>query len=104
MTAEQPWAYVKKELIEDNMELHDESSTFLCVQREILKYPEDEILLGFIPEESQFIDRFYIVLTLDAKKKVLELINQREAEIQEKLKNSVFRFKVKKFFALVFEP
>lgn len=46
MTGEKPWIYVKKEGVIDNLELHEESSEFLPIRKEILEFPGQEFLIG----------------------------------------------------------
>lgn len=46
VTSESPWKYVKKELVQDNLELHEESSEFLPLRGLILAYPRPELLIG----------------------------------------------------------
>ncbi|KAL3269608.1 hypothetical protein HHI36_008673 [Cryptolaemus montrouzieri] len=89
VTSERPWIYVKKELIEDNLELHDESSEFLPIRSEISAYPRKEILIGFISEEAGDLDEFYICVTEAATDAVQTLITEQQAKQEERLQNSI---------------
>lgn len=91
VTAENPWIYVRKELIEDNMELHEESSEFLALGNEIRAYPEPDILIGWIPAASEKHDEFYVIYTLEAKEQVLKVIEQKKNEMEQKLQRLVCR-------------
>lgn len=46
VTAENPWKYVTREVILDNIELHEESSEFLPIRNEIMEFPGKDILIG----------------------------------------------------------
>ncbi|KAK9874958.1 hypothetical protein WA026_005773 [Henosepilachna vigintioctopunctata] len=89
VTSEKPWIYVKKELIDDNLELHEESSEFLPIRNEILAYPRREILIGFIPEEAGETDEFYICVTEASADAVQYLIAEQQAKQEARLQNTI---------------
>ncbi|KAJ8973012.1 hypothetical protein NQ317_004610 [Molorchus minor] len=89
VTSEKPWIYVDKELLVDNLELHEESSEFLPLKGELLKYPRKELLVGYIPDESRDYDEFYICLTEEATDIVNDVIEKMKTEQEERLYNSV---------------
>ncbi|XP_044755938.1 dynein axonemal intermediate chain 3 [Coccinella septempunctata] len=89
ITSEKPWTLVKKELIEDNLELHEESSEFLPIRNEIIAFPRKEMLIGFITEEAGEIDEFYICVTEAATDAVQTLINEQQAKQEARLQNSI---------------
>ncbi|XP_048518881.1 dynein axonemal intermediate chain 3 [Dendroctonus ponderosae] len=84
VTSESPWTYVKKELVQDNLELHEESSEFLPLRAEILAYPRPEILIGYIADESQEKEEeFYMCVTegaTDAVEKIIEKLRQEQED------------------------
>ncbi|XP_045467927.1 dynein axonemal intermediate chain 3 [Harmonia axyridis] len=89
VTSEKPWTFVKKELIEDNLELHEESSEFLPLRNEIMAYPRKEMLIGFITEEAGEIDEFYICVTEASADVVQTLIHEQQVKQEARLQNAV---------------
>lgn len=91
VTAESQWTYLDKEKIMDNIDLHSESSDFLAITDELTSYPEKDVLVGFIPEQSLNIDMFYVVHDVKGRNDVLKLIDRKKRELQESLKKAVSR-------------
>ncbi|XP_043505750.1 dynein axonemal intermediate chain 3-like, partial [Polistes fuscatus] len=90
VTTEYPWVWVKKEIIEDNLDLHSESSEFLPMKNEILEYPEERMLIGYAPsvtEEGQF----YICLSTEAKEAVLQQIQMQRREHEIHVRSAVYK-------------
>nr|CAI5848427.1 unnamed protein product [Callosobruchus analis] len=80
---------VRKELIQDNIELHEESSEFLPIRNEILAYPKPELLIGYIPDDSNDYDEFYICVTEYALATVNDIISKIKAEQEGRLYNAI---------------
>ncbi|CAH1962919.1 unnamed protein product [Acanthoscelides obtectus] len=80
---------VRKELIQDNIELHEESSEFLSIRKEILEYPKPELLIGYIPDDSVDYEEFYICVTEDALATVNDIISKIKAEQEARLYNTI---------------
>ncbi|XP_015191604.1 PREDICTED: WD repeat-containing protein 63-like [Polistes dominula] len=94
VTTEYPWVWVKKEIIEDNLDLHSESSEFLPMKNEILEYPEERMLIGYAPsvtEEGQF----YICLSTEAKEAVLQQIQMQRREHEIHVRSAVYKHPAK---------
>ncbi|KAI4474391.1 hypothetical protein M0804_014883 [Polistes exclamans] len=94
VTTEYPWVWVKKEIIEDNLDLHSESSEFLPMKNEILEYPEERMLIGYAPsvtEEGQF----YICLSTEAKGAVLQQIQMQRREHEIHVRSAVYKHPAK---------
>ncbi|KAI4488451.1 hypothetical protein M0802_011624 [Mischocyttarus mexicanus] len=94
VTTEYPWVWVKKEIIEDNLDLHSESSAFLPMKNEILEYPEERMLIGYAPsvtEEGQF----YICLSIEAKEAVLQQIQIQRREHEIHVRSAVYKHPAK---------
>lgn len=91
VTTEYPWIYIKKELIEDNIDLHDESSDFLDVKEEIETFPDTKILIGYAP--SSIIDdgQFYICLTEAGRDAVIRQIEFQRLNQESRVKNAVHK-------------
>ncbi|CAH1962918.1 unnamed protein product [Acanthoscelides obtectus] len=89
VTSENPWMMVRKELIQDNIELHEESSEFLSIRKEILEYPKPELLIGYIPDDSVDYEEFYICVTEDALATVNDIISKIKAEQEARLYNTI---------------
>ncbi|XP_076761424.1 dynein axonemal intermediate chain 3 [Xylocopa sonorina] len=90
VSTEYPWVYVRKEIIEDNIDLHEESSDFLPVKDEIRKFPNSKILIGYVPsltEEGQF----YICLTEEGRDVVLEYIQKQREDHENRVRTAVYK-------------
>lgn len=92
VTAENPWVYVKKERIQDNLDLHEHSSEFISIRDEIKHYPETEIFVGWIPGASNTEDHFFVVHSLEAKRIVLRLIEQESIMMKRKLESALVKY------------
>lgn len=90
VTTEFPWLYVRKELIEDNLDLHSESSDFLPVKGHIDRYPAARMLIGYAPTQEED-GQFYICLTEDARDAVARSIEARRTEEQNKVRNAILK-------------
>nr|XP_023014397.1 uncharacterized protein LOC111504135 [Leptinotarsa decemlineata] len=97
VTAENPWMYVDKEKIQDNLELHEESSEFLPLKKYILGFPRKQFLIGYIPDESRDVEEFYICVTEQATDTVKDIIEKMKQEQEERLFNTINK-SVKEWF------
>lgn len=91
VTTEYPWIFVRKEIIEDNLDLHSESSDFLPVRDEILEYPEHNVLIGYAPLLTDDEGHFNICLTENSRDVVMTQIENLRSEQENRVKNSVFK-------------
>ncbi|XP_033228955.1 WD repeat-containing protein 63-like [Belonocnema kinseyi] len=90
ITTEFPWLYVKKELIEDNIDLHDESSDFLPVKEEIENFPDTNILIGYAPSSTEE-GQFYICLNEAGRDAVIRQIEIQRIEQESRVQNAVLK-------------
>ncbi|XP_043273310.1 dynein axonemal intermediate chain 3-like [Venturia canescens] len=90
VTTEYPWVYVKKEDIEDNLDLHDESSDFLPVRDHISLYPDKNILIGYSPT-SDDEGQFYICLTEAGRDAVIKSIEALRIDQENRVRNAVYK-------------
>ena len=65
--AQYPWAFVDKSKIMESIILGGELSEFFPLRKEIEEYPEDQVLLGYIVDESNDTDDFYVCCTIQAR-------------------------------------
>ncbi|XP_066147096.1 dynein axonemal intermediate chain 3 [Euwallacea fornicatus] len=92
VTSESPWTYVKKKLIQDNLELHGERSEFVPLREEMLIYPRPEILIGYIADETQDKDdEFYFCVTEEATDNVQKIIVKLRQEQDERLYSRLYK-------------
>ncbi|XP_066245978.1 dynein axonemal intermediate chain 3 [Euwallacea similis] len=92
ITSESPWRYVKKKLIQDNLELYGDSSDFGPLREEILSYPKPEILIGYIADETQNKDdEFYLCVTEEATDNVQKIIEKLRLEQEERLHSQLYK-------------
>ncbi|XP_074025268.1 missing minor mitochondria isoform X2 [Leptinotarsa decemlineata] len=89
--------YVDKEKIQDNLELHEESSEFLPLKKYILGFPRKQFLIGYIPDESRDVEEFYICVTEQATDTVKDIIEKMKQEQEERLFNTINK-SVKEWF------
>ncbi|RLU14738.1 hypothetical protein DMN91_012625 [Ooceraea biroi] len=90
VTTEYPWVHVKKDIIEDNIDLHSESSDFLPVKDEISAFPDTKILIGYAPslyEKAQF----YICLTEEGRNAVMRSIQTQREDHENRVRNAVYK-------------
>ncbi|XP_076644434.1 dynein axonemal intermediate chain 3 [Halictus rubicundus] len=90
VSTEYPWVFVRKEIIEDNIDLHDESSDFLPVKDEIEAFPEQKMLIGYMPSLTQE-GQFYICLTAEGQQAVIEYIKRQREEHENRVRNTVYK-------------
>lgn len=89
ISAENPWKYIRKELIMDNIDLHEESSEFLTFHKEIQAYPSRLLLIGWIPGGSDKFDLFYIVYTLEAREIIEKMIQEDKLATKKRLHRAI---------------
>ncbi|XP_035438741.2 dynein axonemal intermediate chain 3-like [Spodoptera frugiperda] len=65
--AQYPWKTVQKSKLIESIEIGGELSEFFPLRKEIEEYPEAEILMGYIVDESSNTDDFYICCTIEAR-------------------------------------
>ncbi|XP_032679284.1 WD repeat-containing protein 63-like [Odontomachus brunneus] len=90
VTTEYPWVHVRKDIIEDNIDLHSESSDFLPVKDEIHAFPEDKMLIGYAPSLTEDA-QFYICLTQESTDAVTRLIQEQRQEHEDRVRVAVFK-------------
>lgn len=91
ITTEKPWIYIKKELVEDDIERLEGNSEFYKFQAEIAEYPKEDILIGYITDIEKEEDEFYICLTAEAQEKVQKIVTKFQEELDSRLQNSVVK-------------
>lgn len=81
---------MRKEIIEDNLDLHDESSDFLPVRDEINLFPDKNMLIGYAPSSTDEA-QFYICLTEVGRDAVLRNIDNLRIEQENRVRNAVYK-------------
>lgn len=90
VTTEYPWVHVRKEIIEDNIYLHSESSEFLPMKDEIYAYPDSKMLIGYAPSIYE-TGQFYICLSEEGRDSVHRYIKSQRAEHESRVRNAVYK-------------
>lgn len=90
VTTEYPWIYVKKEIIEDNIDLHDESSDFLPIKDAVVEFPGTKMLIGYAPSSKEE-GQFYVCITEAARNAVIENIDAMRSKQENRVKNAVYK-------------
>ncbi|CAH0555903.1 unnamed protein product [Brassicogethes aeneus] len=88
VSVQEPWAYVQKQTVMDNL-LTTENSVFLPYKVELENYETDKILLGYIPDETDDIDEFYMCLTAESVIKTAAIAKKHRDEQRQKLQDIV---------------
>ncbi|KZC15061.1 WD repeat-containing protein 63 [Dufourea novaeangliae] len=90
VSTEYPWVYIRKEIIQDNIDLHEESSDFLPVKDKIYEFPDQKILIGYVPSLTQE-GQFYICLTPEGQEAVIEYIRKQREGLENRVRNAVYK-------------
>lgn len=91
VTGEQPWKIVKKELLFDNIAVLGDDSPFAALKPELETNEDEDILLGYIPDETNDYDEFYVCLTSESKKHCDAQAKKSFKKQMEKLKKMVHK-------------
>lgn len=90
VSTEYPWVYVRKEIIQDNIDLHEDSSDFLPVKDEIRNFPNSNVLIGYVPSLTEQ-GQFYICLTEEGRDAVVEEIQKQREEHENRVRTAVYK-------------
>ncbi|XP_071554596.1 dynein axonemal intermediate chain 3 [Temnothorax nylanderi] len=90
VTAEYPWVHVRKDVIEDNIDLHSESSDFLPVKDEIHAFPDEKVFIGYAPSLSEE-GQFYIVLTEEGRDAIVKHIQEQREDHENRVRNAIYK-------------
>lgn len=90
VTTEYPWVYVRKQIIEDNIELYEETSDFLPIKDEIHAFPDDKTLIGYAPSLTEKA-QFYVCLTVEARDTMVKHIQKEREDHENRVKNAVYK-------------
>ncbi|XP_068631464.1 dynein axonemal intermediate chain 3 [Battus philenor] len=67
VNAQYPWKLVSKEKILESINVGGELSEFFPLKQDLETYKDEEVLMGYIADESKDVDEFYICLTQEAR-------------------------------------
>ncbi|CAG9559545.1 unnamed protein product [Danaus chrysippus] len=67
INAQYPWKLVSKDKILETIDVGGELSEFFPIKDALLKYPEPDVLMGYIVDESTDVDEFYVCCTTEAR-------------------------------------
>ncbi|KAF7662162.1 hypothetical protein LDENG_00244860 [Lucifuga dentata] len=88
VTAENPYKLLKKDDIVQDMKTRAAMSDFSTAKKLVLDYPEDELLLVF-DRNFTYGNSFYLVVTPEAKDRILNPPPEPESETSEVLESEV---------------
>lgn len=87
VTIENPWKLIKKDLFEEDLIRLEDESEFYIYRNELLAYPLEDILVGYINNAASKGDEFYICLTVEAKELIEKHLDdikaQRDLDIEK---------------------
>lgn len=89
VTSQNPWKFVSKVKILENIDLYGETSEFYSLKEQIEKYEEESVLLGYIADESKDVDEFYVCYTVEAKNHCKEQSDRFIKRQKKKLEKAV---------------
>ncbi|KPJ10045.1 WD repeat-containing protein 63 [Papilio machaon] len=67
INAQYPWKLVSKDKIMESINLGGELSEFYPLKKELESYKDDEVLMGYMADESKDVDEFYVCCTPEAR-------------------------------------
>ncbi|CAH0550543.1 unnamed protein product [Brassicogethes aeneus] len=91
VTTEDPWKYITKSDILDDIEINEKESLFFNLEQTLRDNPNDKILVWYLADDSKDYEEFALCLTTEAEEKVLEIIKKRQDIMQQRLLNSVIK-------------
>ncbi|CAG9132196.1 unnamed protein product [Plutella xylostella] len=87
--AQYPWKMVPKERIMDSIDLSHENSEFYHLKADLEAYEDEEILMGYIVDDSRNNDEFYICVTLEARDHCQEQSDRFIRRQEKKLEKAI---------------
>ncbi|XP_053597551.1 dynein axonemal intermediate chain 3-like [Microplitis demolitor] len=90
VSTEYPWKFVKKEVIEDNLDLHCDSSEFFPIRDKIFKYPDENILIGYVSGNLNY-GKFIMCLSESSRDLVIHQIEASRTENENRVKNYIYK-------------
>ncbi|CAG9860925.1 unnamed protein product [Phyllotreta striolata] len=91
ITVEDPWIYVSKALVLENLENFETNSEFYSLEADIKKYPGNQIYFGLVADDSKDDDDFYLCFQDESIPKINELVANLKKERNERMYNSIYR-------------
>lgn len=91
VTGEYPWKTVHKELFYDNIQVLGDESPFAPLKNELDAYEDSEILIGYLLDETNDEDEFYVCLTPEAREHCHAESEAFMEKQHAKLEESVFK-------------
>lgn len=89
VNAQYPWKTVLKSKIMETIDIGGELSEFFALKKELEEYEEEEVLMGYIVDESKDVDEFYICLTKEAKEHCKQQSDRFIRRQEKKLEKAV---------------
>ncbi|KOB68983.1 WD repeat-containing protein [Operophtera brumata] len=89
VNAQFPWKSIPKAKIMETIDIGNELSEFFPFKAEINAYDDEEILLGYLVDESKDIDEFYVCCTKEARDHCKQQSDRFIRRQEEKLEKSV---------------
>ncbi|CAF4813187.1 unnamed protein product [Pieris macdunnoughi] len=67
VNAQYPWKSISKSKLMETIDLGGELSELFPLKAQLEAYPGEEVLMGYISDESKDVDEFYVCCTIEAK-------------------------------------
>lgn len=91
INAQYPWKSIPKAKIMETIDIGNELSEFFPLKAEIIAYDAEEILLGYIVDESKDVDEFYVCCTKEAQDHCKQQSDRYIRRQEKKLEKSVHK-------------
>lgn len=89
VNAQYPWKTVSRSKILESIEVGGELSEFFPIKEHIEAYEEEEILMGYIADESKDVDEFYVCCTPESRDHCKQQSDKFIKRQEKKLEKSV---------------
>lgn len=90
VSVENPWIYLNFRDVLDHLQT-SKDSVFAPYKSDLDDFPLDNLLVGYIPDETNDYDEFYICVTEEAQTKISALVDRLKEEQYKKLNQVVVK-------------
>ncbi|KAJ8733521.1 hypothetical protein PYW08_001819 [Mythimna loreyi] len=89
--AQHPWKFISKAKIMESIDMGGELSEFFPIREQLEAYSEEEVLIGYILDESTNTDDFYICCTPEARDHCKEQSDKFHRRQEKKLEKAIYK-------------
>ena len=89
VNAQYPWKFISKAKIMESIDMCGELSSFYSIREQLEAYSEEEVLIGYIFDETTNTDDFYVCCTIEARDHCKQQSDKFIRRQEKKLEKSV---------------